>query len=131
GLTLGGVKRIVIAGGTGFIGSHLARALVARGDQVTVLTRRAGSKAADSGAALGLPDGVELCGWAPAEDGDWQRVLDGKDGVVQLAGETLVGRRPTASLKQEFYDSRVTSTECIVRGIERAESKPKVFVCGS
>ena len=119
------VKRIAIAGGTGFIGSELARALVARGDQVLVFTRNVKK------GHRGLPREVELCEWDPRQDGAWQERLDGTDAVVQLAGEVLVGRRYTKALKDEFYASRVTSTECLVRGIERATRKPSVFVSGS
>lgn len=118
------VKRIIVAGGTGFIGSQLVFALAERGDQVTVLTRNASKR-------YGLPEGVELREWQPDRDGDWQAVLDGKDAVVHLAGEGLVGKRYNAKLKQEFYTSRVTAAQCLVRGIERAVSRPQVFVCGS
>src|SRR5690606_36666418 len=71
------VKRIVIAGKTGFIGSALVRALVERGDRVSVLTR-------DASRRHGLSDAVELVEWQPTEDGEWQRALDGQDAVVQL-----------------------------------------------
>ncbi len=122
-----GVKRYVVAGGSGFIGTELCRALVERGDEVTVLTRNANAARRRSR----LPSEVELVEWDPERDGEWQGVLDGKDGVVHLAGEVLVGRRYTEELKQEFYASRVTSTERIVTGIELASERPKVFVCGS
>lgn len=119
------MKRIAIAGGTGFIGSHLARALSARGDQVLVFTRNVKK------GHRGLPKEVELCEWEPRSDGAWQEALDGTDAVIQLAGEVLVGRRYTKALKAEFYESRVGSTERLVRGIERASRKPAVFVSGS
>lgn len=122
------MKRIAIAGGTGFIGSHVARALVARGDQVLVFTRNV--KNVKKG-PRGLPEEVELCEWDPRSDGAWQEALEGTDGVIQLAGEVLVGRRYTKALKAEFYESRVGSTERLVRGIERASRKPSVFVSGS
>lgn len=103
----------------------MARALVARGDQVLVFTRsvKQGQR--------GLPKEVELCEWDPRSDGAWQEALDGTDAVIQLAGEVLVGRRYTEALKREFYESRVTSTESLVRGMERASRKPGAFVCGS
>lgn len=119
------MKRIAIAGGTGFIGSHVAKALVARGDQVVVFTRSV------KNGHRGLPEQVELCEWDPQNDGAWQEALDGTDAVIQLAGEGLVGRRYTQKLKDQFYASRVTSTECLVRGIERAARRPSVFVGGS
>lgn len=116
---------VVIAGGTGFIGSHVAKTLVERGDRVTVLTRNPNKHKGQ------LPEAVALAEWDPSSDGDWQAVLSGADAVIQLAGEVLVGRRYTDALKDEFYRSRVFSTECLVRGMQMAEHKPKVFLCGS
>lgn len=115
-----GMKRIVISGGTGYIGSALAQHLVARGDDVTVLTRgepRAGN-----------PGRVR---WDPYEVGDWASALDGADAVVHLAGERAVGVRYTEAVKRRLYDSRVVSTQNLVKALERARTKPRVLVSAS
>ena len=88
--------RIVIAGGTGFLGSPLAEGYAEEGHDVQVLTRALpdGESRHDSG--TGVP-GVTRVGWRP--DGQtraWASVLDGADAVVNLAGTGIGERRWTA-----------------------------------
>ena len=59
-------KRILVTGGTGFVGRHLVRALVARGDAVTVLSRDAGASG-----ARGLPAEVRVVAYTPLAEGPW------------------------------------------------------------
>src|ERR1051325_2591275 len=114
------MKRIVVSGGSGYIGSALVRHLVARGDEVTVLSR--------SGAAEGNPRRVT---WDPYAVVDWARAVDGVDAVVHLAGERAVGARYTAAVKQRIYDSRIVTPRNLVAALERAQSKPRVLVSAS
>jgi uncharacterized protein (TIGR01777 family) len=114
------MKRIIVTGGSGYIGSALVRHLVARGDEVTVLTR--------SASAAGNPRRVQ---WDPYTVGDWANALDGADAVVHLAGERAVGTRYTPEVKQRIYDSRIVTTRNIVAALARAERKPRVFVSAS
>lgn len=114
------MKRIVITGGTGYIGTALVNHLVARGDSVTVLTR---GQTRD-----GKPHHVT---WDPYQVGDWAGSVDGADAVVHLAGERAVGVRYTEAVKRRLYDSRVVSTRNLVKAIERARARPQVFVSAS
>jgi uncharacterized protein len=114
------MKRIVVSGGTGYIGSALVEHLVARGDAVTVLTRGA--------AREGNPRSVT---WDPYQIGDWTKTLDGVDAVVHLAGERAVGVRYTDAMKRRIRDSRVVTTQNVVRAIEAAAVKPRVLVSAS
>ncbi|MDF3065548.1 MAG: Cell division inhibitor [Polyangiaceae bacterium] len=114
------MKRIVVSGGSGYIGSALVRHLVARGDDVTVLTRSAGAE--------GNPRRVT---WNPYEVGEWAASLDGADAVVHLAGERAVGSRYTAAVKQRIYDSRILTTRNVVAAFAKAQRKPRVFVSAS
>lgn len=114
------MKRIVVSGGSGYIGSALVRHLVARGDDVTVLTR--------SARAEGNPRRVT---WNPYEVGEWAAALDGADAVVHLAGERAVGSRYTAAVKQRIYDSRIVTTRNVVAAFAKAQRKPRVFVSAS
>ena len=72
-------RRIMIAGGSGLIGRHLAAALVARGDEVLVLSRHPAS------VQTRLP-GCALLHWQPGSHGRWQDELDVVDAVVDLSG---------------------------------------------
>lgn len=96
--------KIVMAGGTGFLGRPLAEALAAEHHDVLVLTR------------------------ARAR---WPALVDGADLVVNLAGESIAGKRWSAEQKRRILDSRVTTTRALVDAIGAAASPPAVFVSGS
>lgn len=100
--------RILLTGGTGFIGSHLARALQARGDEVVVVSR-------------GGP-----VGWDDVE----ARVAT-VDAVVHLAGEPIADARWTPERVERIRSSRVDTTARLARAIASASSRPRVFVSGS
>jgi uncharacterized protein (TIGR01777 family) len=114
------MKRIVVSGGTGYIGGALVRHLVERGDEVTVLTR--------GGAADGNPRRIS---WDPYAVGDWAQALDGVDAVVHLSGERAVGARYTKAVKQRIYDSRIVTTRNVVTALSQATTKPKLLVSAS
>jgi uncharacterized protein (TIGR01777 family) len=116
--------RVVLSGATGFIGRQVLGALKKRGDAVTVLTRDPARARALEG------EGVRLARWDAMEDAPLD-VISACDAVIHLAGEPAVGARWTDSVKQKIRDSRVKSTEAIVRAVERAAERPAVFVCAS
>jgi uncharacterized protein len=91
--------KVVIPGGTGQVGGVLRRALLARGDEVTVLSRRPEQ----------LEDGVRHAVWDGRTVGAWGRELEGADAVVNLAGRSVSCRYTDANLRQ-MMDSRVAST---------------------
>ena len=96
--------RIVLSGGTGFLGRPLAAALTAAGHQTVVLPR--------------------------AQTG-WAKEIDGADAVVNLAGESIAARRWSDAHKARVLDSRLNVTRTIVNAIRDAASPPPVLVSGS
>ena len=114
--------KIVIAGGTGFLGSPLTARLASEGHDVTILTRRAGSAGTGARTVAWTPDGTP---------GQWAAELDGADAVVNLAGESIAGKRWSVAQKQAILDSRVNATRSLVSAIVRASRPPAVFVSGS
>jgi len=114
--------RIVIAGGTGFLGSPLTARLASEGHDVAILTRRAGSSGTGARTVAWTPDGTP---------GPWAAELDGADAVVNLAGESIAGKRWSVAQKQAILDSRVNATRSLVSAIVRASRPPSVFVSGS
>lgn len=114
------MKRIVVTGGSGYIGSALVRHLVGRGDNVAVLTR-----------GQSAPGNPQRVSWDPYAVGDWAKTLDGADAVVHLAGERAVGARYTKAVKQRIYDSRIVTTRNVVAALSQASTKPRVFVSAS
>lgn len=123
--------KVVVTGGTGFIGHALVRALVARGDVAVVLTRDASHAASAFRDVPETRSRLTSVVWDPGQAGAWQDELDGADVVVHLAGEVLVGRRHTRALVQRAHASRVRSAELLVDGMRRAARAPRVFVSGS
>jgi uncharacterized protein len=114
------MARVLVAGGSGFIGQALVAGLLARGDRVTVLTR----------GEAGMRSGVPSQHWAPSPSSSAQ-LTEVYDAIVNLSGEQAVGVRYTDDVKERILKSRVDSTEWLVRAIEWAEYKPSVFVCAS
>lgn len=114
--------KIVIAGGSGFLGRPLARELLAKGYEVVVLTR--GPAREDRG--------IRYVTWEAGEDpGGWHAVIDGADAVVNLAGAGIADRRWSAARKQVLRGSRVDATRALVAAIRSATIRPKVFLTGS
>jgi uncharacterized protein (TIGR01777 family) len=112
------MKRIVVCGGSGFIGQALVRRLVARGDAVTILSR--------GGQGLGLNPIRST--WNPYKLSEWTKIFDGVDTVVNLAGERAVGVRLTDEQKLLIRDSRIKVTEAVVHGIREATVKPRLLL---
>jgi len=104
--------KIVIPGGSGQVGSVLARALRARGDEVVVLGRAAG-------------DGIVE--WDGRTLGPWQHELDGADVVINLAGRS-VNCRYTEDNLAAMMDSRVDSTRVVGEAIAAAARPPRAWL---
>lgn len=116
---------IVIAGGSGFLGAALARALADEGRDVTVLTRQA--------AAAPPARRVASIHWTPdgTSDAEWARAIDGAEGVVNLAGESIAAKRWSSGQKQKLRDSRLLATRSLTSAIRSAKRAPAVFISGS
>ncbi len=111
---------VVIAGGTGFLGRPLSRALASDGHDVVVLTR--GSTDRSQRAVTWTPNG---------DSGPWASTIDGADAVVNLAGESIAAKRWTAAQKQKILDTRVQATRSLAAAIRTVANPPPVFVSGS
>ncbi len=107
--------RVLIAGGTGFLGSALAGRLRAAGHEVWVLTRR--SRRAEN----------EIQ-WSGTSADGWSRRLDQVDSVVNVSGYGLEHWPWTPSRKQQFVDSRVRPGEALTAAIRTVHRPPRVFI---
>ena len=122
--------RIVIAGGSGFLGRRLAAAWLAAGDEVTVLTRNPSRAAGQQTAGTG----VSFAHWGPPRiDDELVASLSGADAVVNLAGVPIGGRPWTPGRKRAILESRLDATGAIVGAIGRlpTANRPKVLVNAS
>lgn len=115
--------KIVLAGGTGFIGRKLLPALLAEKHQVALLTRNAKK----AGLANTL---LRVVYWDNAKE-DWKKEIDGADAVINLAGEPIADKRWTSAQKEVLAKSRLESTRAIVSAMASASKKPQVFINAS
>jgi uncharacterized protein (TIGR01777 family) len=111
-------RRILVAGGTGLVGRHLAAALVRGGLEVTVLSR--------SGRSAILPAGAEGRPWEALPE-----VLERAAGVVNLCGEGIADARWSPGRKRTLLDSRVGPTRRLVEALAAARNRPSVLVSAS
>lgn len=112
-------KHILLAGGTGFLGRALCRALVKSGCRITVLTRD------PVRAAEILPTPVTLLAGPEQLSGD-----EAFDAVINLAGEP-VAQRWTEKAKAEILASRLDMTQALTAYIEKSATKPELFLNSS
>jgi len=110
--------KIVIPGGSGQVGTLLARALHADGHQVIVLSRRPGK----------VP--WRTVQWDATTLGIWAEEFEGADAIINLAGRS-VNCRYTPANRREITDSRVHSTRVVGEAIAKAVRPPRVWLQAS
>jgi uncharacterized protein (TIGR01777 family) len=118
--------KVVIPGGSGQVGTLLARGFHAGGDDVVVLSRQGPGRA--SATATAAP--WRIVAWDARTAGEWQREIDGADVVINLAGRS-VNCRYNAENRQAIMDSRVESTRIVGKAIARAQRPPRVWLQAS
>jgi uncharacterized protein (TIGR01777 family) len=122
--------KLVIAGGTGFLGNALAWTWAEEGHDVRVLTRGLPAGEARHESGTGKP-GITRVGWVPDGSPAPAAEIDGTNAVINLAGESIAGRRWTPARKQLLRDSRVLPTRSLTAAIAAAAAPPAVFVSAS
>lgn len=115
--------KIVIAGGTGFIGRYLCHELVNQGHSIIVLSRHPESAPA--------PANARVIQWDGGEDGPWTTLCDGAEVVINLSGAPIADRRWTPARKRELVDSRVLTTRALLTSIAKWNTKPHTFITAS
>jgi uncharacterized protein len=108
---------ITLTGATGFIGRHLVEALLGRGDQLTILTRKPRNSI--------NPRFLEWDTKSAPPAGALET-----DAIVHLVGET-VAQRWNAAVKERIRASRIDSTRALVRGLAACQKRPKVLISAS
>ncbi len=115
-------SRVVIAGGTGYVGRALVSALRNAHHEIVVLTRSQIEKT--------TLRGIRHVRWNPVEPGDWGRALEGAEAIINLSGSPIAVRW-TAKNKDEILKSRLAPTQAIGRAIARCEKPPKLWINAS
>ena len=116
--------KVLVSGGTGFVGSSLVRELQAADNSCMVLSRTPERR-------LKLPDQVTFHRWDARAVEPLADLMEEADAVVHLAGESIGAGRWTAGRKRQILDSRVASTQAMTAALLQAQGPPRVFVQAS
>src|SRR5919107_5891989 len=108
---------VLIAGASGFLGSHLTEELVSRGHTVVALVRRPASLPGESS-------------WDPYAGVYEREVFERADVVVNVAGSSTVGNPHSGKWARELRESRVTTTGVLAEAIASSERRP-AFLAGN
>ncbi|MBI1992191.1 MAG: TIGR01777 family protein [Candidatus Omnitrophica bacterium] len=112
--------KLLIAGGTGFIGAPLCRALAQAGHELLIVTRTPSPGPGRNG--------TRFLSWEGAE---WRRAMAEVDGVINLAGEPLAGKRWSPKQKALIRESRIETTSRLIDAIAVPARRPTVLVNAS
>ena len=112
--------KVLITGGTGFVGTQLTARLIQDGNEVTILTRSPeGPK--------GTASGISYLHGDPTQKGPWQESIKNHDAIVNLAGASIFSKW-TEAYKKLIIESRMTTTRNLVEGIPaHADKKMSLF----
>ena len=110
-------NKIILAGGTGFLGNCLAQHFAALGYEVVIITRK---HQPDNGR-------ISYAKWNGKNIGNWAEHIEGAEAVINLTGRS-VDCRYTEANKQLIYDSRLDATHVLGRAIKSSVKPPKVWI---
>ncbi len=113
-------KRIVLAGGSGFIGGALTAKFLSRNYEVIILTR----------APKPRGDGATEAAWDGKNPGEWEGLLEGAEAVVNLTGKNINCPHTPDNIR-ELTASRVDSVRAIGAALERVSHPPRAWVQAS
>ena len=113
-------RKIVITGGTGFLAGILAKHFSAKGDRVFLLTRTPQPKA----------NNIQYLAWDGQSSGAWEKVLEGSDAVINMAGKSVDCRYHHKN-KKAILTSRINATKAIGHAIQGCKNPPKVWLNSS
>ena len=115
--------RVIILGGSGFIGRALTQALISRGDEVVVPTRHVPAATPSTGPEYQLWDGQD--------HSSLSQLLNGADAVINLLGENIAAKRWSSVQKERIISSRLLAGQALVIALQMPIVKPKVLIQAS
>lgn len=108
--------KVVIAGGTGFIGRYLSQYFAQKGYEVVILSRKESA----------FKNNIRYVQWNGKTLSDWCAELENSDLLINLSG-TSVAVRHNEKNKKQIYDSRILSTQVLNQAVSNCENPPKYW----
>jgi uncharacterized protein len=118
-------RRIIVAGGSGFIGRTLCRLLASADYEVVVLSRQARSEPTTS------KNNITFVEWDGLNPGAWSDQVNGSWALINLVGENIAAGRWTQEKKHRILDSRVAAGQILTHAVRQSPVKPQVFIQAS
>lgn len=119
------MSRVIVTGGTGFIGRHLSKRLMEKGYEVVCLTRNVSSAKQEGDSR------ILFTGWDGRTAVGWGGYAEGSAAIVNLAGENLASGRWDKKRKQRIIQSRLQAGKAVVDAVKSARRKPGVVIQAS
>ena len=117
--------RVIVTGGTGFIGRPLSLRLIQKGYDVVCLTRNASIAERYGG------NGVNFVEWDGKTAEGWNGFAEEARAVINLAGESIGSGRWSGARKQRIIQSRINAGKAITQAVESVKKKPEVLIQAS
>lgn len=117
--------KIIITGGTGFIGTHLLKQLTLHEHSIVMFTRGAAGRRTIGRSV------VHSIHWDPLDRGEWMKEVDGSDVIINLIGKNVFEERWNERVKKQILDSRIIPTRLIVEAVSAAKKRPSLMVSAS
>jgi len=114
------MKRVLIAGGSGMVGTQLKTKLLEKGYKVSILGRSPSKS-----------DNINSYLWNITTKTINEKAITTADYIINLTGAGIAESRWTASRKETIISSRVDSTELLIHTIKKTQSTPKAFISAS
>ncbi|HEY6952885.1 MAG TPA: NAD-dependent epimerase/dehydratase family protein, partial [Bacteroidota bacterium] len=115
--------KIILFGGSGFLGKPLIPMLLASGHNVSLVTRRPEQLRNE------FPQSVEIVPWSSRQG--LAPAIEGSDAIINLSGESIGAKRWSAKRKAAILSSRIDTTRAIVDAIGKTSKRPSVFLNAS
>ncbi len=126
--------KIIIAGGTGFIGKYLSDYFLKKGFEVVVFSRGKSKPpvcpARPAGGRIGRENQTRYVNWDGKNLSDWKTELEGSFLLINLSGKTVAVRHNPKN-KKEIFGSRIDSTKVLNQAVLLCENPPKYWVNSS
>ena len=118
-------KKIIITGATGLVGKNISSELIKKSEEVIVFTRNV------EAGKIKVPNASMYVEWNYDKPEEWKEHINNSKAIIHLAGANLASKRWSKKYKKIITESRIKSTQNLIKAVSEAKNKPEVFICSS